>query len=74
MAVTLERVPAHPAYGAVALPRPPLRRMSLTGLLDLVATDPALRAALARAGDPVLDLVAPSALRPFVAAAGRSSW
>jgi transcription-repair coupling factor (superfamily II helicase) len=43
--------------------------MSLTGLLDLVATDVALRAALTRIGDLELDLVAPAALRPFIAAA-----
>src|SRR6266508_6324674 len=42
--------------------------MSLPGLLDLIATDPAISAA--RTGDrAALDITAPPALRPFVAAA-----
>ena len=42
--------------------------MTLAGLSHLLATDPALTAAVdtARAGDGAVDLVAPSALRPFV--------
>ena len=43
--------------------------MSLTGLLDVVATDPAVRAAVDAAGTPTLELAAPSALQPFVVAA-----
>ena len=43
--------------------------MSLTGLLDVVATDRALAAALAAVGRPALDLTAPPAVRPFVIAA-----
>ena len=47
--------------------------MSLAGLLDILGDDPQLRDVLARAGagtDPVdTDLVAPSALRPVLAAA-----
>ncbi|WP_091098078.1 transcription-repair coupling factor [Nonomuraea pusilla] len=47
--------------------------MSLSGLLDLVVTDPALTAALEEGGD--VALVAPAALRPFgvAALAGRDS-
>ncbi|MGI5273487.1 transcription-repair coupling factor [Nonomuraea sp. CA-218870] len=41
--------------------------MSLSGLLDLVAADPELTAALERGGD--VSLVAPAALRPFGVAA-----
>ncbi|MDQ3432514.1 MAG: transcription-repair coupling factor [Actinomycetota bacterium] len=42
--------------------------MTLAGLSHLLATDPALTAAVdtARAGNGAVDLVAPSALRPFV--------
>ena len=43
--------------------------MTLTGLLDVVMTDPALRSAVDGAGVSALDLAAPSALRPFVIAA-----
>ncbi|CAM3980683.1 transcription-repair coupling factor [Nocardiopsis rhodophaea] len=46
--------------------------MSLSGLLAVVADDPALKASIAtaRSGhDPRLDLVAPGALRPFLVAA-----
>jgi transcription-repair coupling factor (superfamily II helicase) len=43
--------------------------MSLTGLLALVAADPALRSAAAAAGRAELDLTAPGPLRPFVLAA-----
>lgn len=46
--------------------------MSLSGLLAVVADDPALKKAIetARGGhDPRLDLVAPPALRPFLVAA-----
>ncbi|MEV5411484.1 transcription-repair coupling factor [Thermopolyspora sp. NPDC052614] len=42
--------------------------MSLSGLLDLVITDPGLAAALDRPGDDV-NLIAPPALRPFGVAA-----
>jgi transcription-repair coupling factor (superfamily II helicase) len=43
--------------------------MTLAGLLDVVATDPAIAAAVRAAGRPELDLSAPPALRPFVVAA-----
>jgi len=43
--------------------------MTLAGLLDVVATDPVIAAAVAAAGRPELDLSAPPALRPFVVAA-----
>ncbi|MGI8691579.1 MAG: transcription-repair coupling factor [Geodermatophilaceae bacterium] len=43
--------------------------MTLTGLLDAVLEDPAVRAAVDSAGVAALDLAAPSALRPFVVAA-----
>jgi len=43
--------------------------MTLAGLLDVVAADPAIAAAVAAAGRPELDLTAPPALRPFVVAA-----
>ncbi|MBA3311280.1 MAG: transcription-repair coupling factor [Nocardioidaceae bacterium] len=46
--------------------------MSLRALTRVVAAEPSLAAALARAGEPVasnLDLTAPAALRPFIAAA-----
>ncbi len=43
--------------------------MTLAGLLDVALTDPALARAASLAGAPTLDLAAPTALRPFVAAA-----
>jgi len=43
--------------------------MSLTGLLNIVAADPAICSAAAAAGRPELDLTAPAPLRPFVVAA-----
>src|SRR5262245_18817600 len=46
--------------------------MSVTGLLDVLATDPALAAAVAsaRAGNAVAhDLIGPAGMRPFVLAA-----
>ncbi len=43
--------------------------MNLTGLLDVVLADPAVRAAVDSAGVSALDLAAPAALRPFVVAA-----
>ena len=43
--------------------------MSLTGLLDVVVTDPAVRTAVDSAGVAALELTAPTALRPFVVAA-----
>ncbi|MGI8698329.1 MAG: transcription-repair coupling factor [Mycobacteriales bacterium] len=43
--------------------------MTLAGLLDVVATDPVIAAAVAASGRPELDLSAPPALRPFVVAA-----
>ena len=42
--------------------------MSLAGLLSVIAEDPRLRHALSL-GDTDADLVAPPALRPFLAAA-----
>ena len=61
----------------IALPqrsRTPDRRltdapMTLAGLLDVVAADPAIAAAVSAAGKPELDLTAVPALRPFVVAA-----
>src|SRR3954462_4929921 len=43
--------------------------MTLTGLLDALAPDPAVTAVLERAGKPELDLSAPPGLRPFLIAA-----
>ncbi len=43
--------------------------MAIAGLLDVVAGDPALAAALAAAGRPTLDVTAPGPVRPFVLAA-----
>src|SRR3954470_6156658 len=43
--------------------------MSLAGLLDATLADPALRQALASAGQPDLDVSAPGGLRPLVLAA-----
>jgi transcription-repair coupling factor (superfamily II helicase) len=43
--------------------------MTLSGLLDAVLPDPALAAAVSAAGTDSLELAAPAALRPFVAAA-----
>ena len=43
--------------------------MTLSGLLDAVLPDPALARAIASVGTPALQLAAPPALRPFVAAA-----
>src|SRR3954466_6767579 len=42
--------------------------MNLPGLLDLLAPDPALRAAVEGVGTPTLDLSAPPGLRPFLLA------
>src|SRR5437764_14226339 len=43
--------------------------MNLTGLLDLLGSDPAIAAVVSRAGAPDLDLSAPAGLRPFLIAA-----
>jgi transcription-repair coupling factor (superfamily II helicase) len=43
--------------------------MTLAGLLDVVLTEPALAAAVSRAGTHSLDLAAPAALRAFAVAA-----
>ena len=43
--------------------------MSLPGLVELVAGDPAVEGAIAAAGRPALDLTATPAVRPFVLAA-----
>ncbi len=43
--------------------------MTLSGLLDVVARDGAIRAALRSVGEPELDLTAPAPLRPFAIAA-----
>src|SRR5437764_8706228 len=43
--------------------------MNLTGLLDLLGSDPAIAAVVSRAGAPDLDLSAPAGLRPFLVAA-----
>src|SRR3954466_11149615 len=43
--------------------------MTLTGLLDALAPDPAVTAVLDRAGKPELDLSAPAGMRPFLIAA-----
>ncbi|HVE99109.1 MAG TPA: transcription-repair coupling factor [Mycobacteriales bacterium] len=43
--------------------------MSVPGLVDVVAGDPALRRAAAAAGAPALSLTAPAAMRPFAIAA-----
>jgi transcription-repair coupling factor (superfamily II helicase) len=43
--------------------------MSLSGLLDLVAAEPAVAAALGQVGAPAVDLSAPAALRPLLVAA-----
>jgi transcription-repair coupling factor (superfamily II helicase) len=43
--------------------------MNLAGLLDVVLTDPVLADAISSAGTESLDLAAPDALQPFVAAA-----
>src|SRR3954469_9936459 len=42
--------------------------MNLSGLLDLLAPDPALRAAVDGVGSPTVDLSAPPGMRPFVLA------
>src|SRR3954463_4600980 len=42
--------------------------MNLPGLLDLLAPDPALRAAVEGVGTPSVDLSAPPGMRPFVLA------
>src|SRR3954465_6312305 len=42
--------------------------MTLTGLLDALAPDPAVTAVLERAGKPELDLSAPPGMRPFLLA------
>src|SRR4051794_2199769 len=42
--------------------------MNLPGLLDVLAPDPALRAAVDGVGTPTLDLSAPPGLRPFLLA------
>ena len=46
-----------------------MRVMNLTGVLDLLGSDPAIAAVVSRAGAPDLDLSAPAGLRPFVVAA-----
>jgi len=43
--------------------------VSLSGVLDVIAADPALRSALEAAGTPRLELAAPSAVQPFVVTA-----
>ncbi|HVF19478.1 MAG TPA: transcription-repair coupling factor, partial [Mycobacteriales bacterium] len=43
--------------------------MSLPGLVDVVAEDPALRRAVAAVGTTTLDVIAPTVLRPFLLAA-----
>src|SRR3954466_14715868 len=43
--------------------------MNLPGLLDLLAPDPALRAAVEGVGTPTVDLSAPPGMRPFLIAA-----
>ncbi len=43
--------------------------MSLNGLVDVLAADPALRRAVAHVGTPTLDITAPAAVRPFAIAA-----
>ena len=43
--------------------------MSLAGLVDVLAVDPALRRAVVDVGTPTLDVTAPTALRPFAIAA-----
>jgi transcription-repair coupling factor (superfamily II helicase) len=43
--------------------------MNLPGLLDSLASDPALRAVVEAVGAPTLDLSAPPGLRPFLLAA-----
>ena len=43
--------------------------MNLTGVLDLLGSDPAIAAVVSRAGAPDLDLSAPAGLRPFLIAA-----
>jgi len=43
--------------------------MSLSGLVDVVAEDPAVRRAIAAVATMALDVTAPTALRPFVVAA-----
>src|SRR5881275_371961 len=42
--------------------------MTLTGLLDALAPDPAVTAVLERAGQPELELSAPAGMRPFLIA------
>jgi transcription-repair coupling factor (superfamily II helicase) len=43
--------------------------MNLSGLLDVLGSDPAVAATVSRAGQPALDLSAPAGLRPFLVAA-----
>ncbi|HVE63916.1 MAG TPA: transcription-repair coupling factor [Mycobacteriales bacterium] len=43
--------------------------MSLTGLVDVLAADPALRRAVTAVGTPTLDITAPASVRPFAIAA-----
>jgi len=64
--VRLALTPFAVAPGLVCCPKD---SMTLAGLLDVVATDPVIAAAVAAAGRPELDLSAPPALRPFVVAA-----
>jgi len=64
--VRLALTPFAVAPGLVCCPKD---SMTLAGLLDVVATDAVIAAAVAAAGRPELDLSAPPALRPFVVAA-----